>query len=120
VKGAGEVTPKKIPLHFYRTRGAGEPVREWLEGLDREDRNAIGQDLMRVQFRWPIGMPLCRNLGGGLWEVRSDLPRHRIGRVIFFFHRGALVILHGFLKKTQRTPDEDIELARRRQKEVER
>ena len=114
------MTPKKIPLHFYRTKGGSEPVREWLKGLEQQDRNAIGRDLMRVQFRWPIGMPLCRNLGEGLWELRSDLPDNRIARVIFFFHRGVLVALHGFVKKTQKTPNEEIELASRRRKEVAR
>jgi hypothetical protein len=69
------LAPNKIPLRFYRTKGGGEPVREWLKALDSDDRTAIGQDLMRVQFRWPVGMPLCRKLGEGLWELRTDPAR---------------------------------------------
>jgi len=66
-------------------------VREWLKALDARDRYAIGMDLMRVQWRWPVGMPLCRPLGQGLWEVRVNLPRNRIARILFCAHRGQLV-----------------------------
>ena len=62
--------PRKIPVVFYRTRGGTEVVRDWLRDLDEADRNAIGMDLMRIQYRWPVGMPLCRALGDGLWEAR--------------------------------------------------
>ena len=74
----------------------------------------IGQDLMRVQFRWPIGMPLCRPLGGGVWEVRSNLASNRIARLLFGFVDGRLIALHGFVKKTQKTPAADLETARKR------
>jgi phage-related protein len=87
--------------------------------LNDGDRNAIGQDLMRVQYRWPVGMPLCRSLGDGLWEVRSDLPSHRIARVLFMVSGERIVALHGFIKKTQKTPDADLALARRRQREFD-
>jgi predicted XRE-type DNA-binding protein len=70
--------PRKIPVVFYRTPAGADVVRDWLHGLDEEDRNAIGQDLMRVQYRWPVGVPLCRPMGGGLWEVRSVLAGNRI------------------------------------------
>jgi phage-related protein len=73
---------------------------------------------MRVQFRWPVGMPLCRPLGAGLWEVRSNLPSNRIARVMFCFRDGHLVALHGFIKKTQKTPADELELARKRKDEV--
>ena len=112
-------SPRKIPVVFYRTRGGAEVVRDWLRGLDEADRNAIGQDLMRVQYRWPVGMPLCRALGGGLWEVRSSLPSNRIARVLFSVHQERIVALHAFIKKTQKTPDEDLALARRRKREFE-
>jgi hypothetical protein len=79
--------PRKTPVVFYRTPAGAEVVRDWLRGLDQADRNIIGQDLMRVQFRWPVGMPLCRSLGEGLWELRSDLGRNRIARLLFFLHR---------------------------------
>lgn len=77
--------PRKIPVVFYRTPAGAEVVRDWLHGLDEGDRNA--QDLMRVQYRWPVGMPLCRPMGGGLWEVRSDLAGNRIARVCSVFSR---------------------------------
>lgn len=92
---------------------------DWLRGLDEADRTLIGQDLMRVQFRWPVGMPLCRPLGGGLWEVRSDLTSNRIARLMFCFTSGKLVALHGFIKKTQKTPEADLKLARKRMNEFE-
>jgi phage-related protein len=109
--------PRKIPVVFYRTRAGVEVVRDWLRGLDDVDRNAIGQDLMRVQYRWPVGMPLCRSLGDGLWEVRSSLPNNRIARVLFSMHQGRIIALHGFIKKTQKTPPDDLALARRRDRE---
>ena len=94
--------PRKIPVVFYRTPGGNEVVRDWLRDLDEDDRYAIGQDLMRVQYRWPIGMPLCRALGDGLWEVRSELPGNRIARVLFSVQQGRILILHGFIKKTRK------------------
>ncbi len=109
----------KIPLVFYRTSSGGDPVRDWLKGLNPDDRNAVGMDLMRAQWRWPIGMPLCRPMGDGLWEVRTELPSRRIARVLFCVHAGRLVALHGFIKKTQKTPDEELKKARKRQKEIE-
>jgi len=73
---------------------------------------------MRVQFGWPLGMPLVRSLGGGLWEVRSDLPGNRTARLLLCFHKAILIVLRGFIKKTQKTPEADLELARRRMREV--
>jgi phage-related protein len=113
-----EKTPQKISLVFYRSASGNEPVRDWLLSLDVEDRHEVGRDLMRVQWRWPVGMPLCRPMGLGLWEVRTTLPTRKIARVLFCQHGGVLVALHGFIKKTQKTPDEDIALARKRQKEL--
>jgi phage-related protein len=107
-----------IPLVFFSTRNGMEPVRGWLKEMPDADRHALGQDLMRVQWRWPVGMPLCRNLGNGLWEVRSALPSNRIARVIFCLHEGELVALHGLIKKTQKTPRDDIDLALQRKKEL--
>ena len=111
--------PRKIPVVFYRTRGGAEVVRDWLRSLDEKDRNAIGQDLMRVQFRWPVGMPLCRAMGDGLWEVRTSLPSNRIARMLFCICDHRAVVLHGFIKKTRKTPDEELALARRRKREFE-
>src|SRR5882757_9782337 len=111
--------PRKIPVVFYSTRAGTEVVRDWLRALDEGDRNAIGQDLMRVQYRWPVGMPLCRSLGDGLWEVRSSLPSNRIARVLFSVQQGRILVLHGFIKKTQKTPPDELSLARKRKKEFE-
>jgi len=112
--------PRKTPVVFYRTPAGGAVVLDWLKGLADAERASIGQDLMRVQFRWPVGMPLCRPLGDGLWEVRSDCPGNRIARLLFCLVDGKIVVLHGFIKKTQRTPDDDLRLARRRKREFDR
>jgi phage-related protein len=111
---------QKTPLIFFRTAAGAEPVKEWLRGLDDSERHAIGKDLLRAQWRWPIGMPLCRPLGDGLWEIRTDLPTKRIARVLICHYRRHLVALHGFIKKTQVTPDDDLAIARKRRKELER
>src|SRR5689334_18938090 len=97
--------PRKIPVVFYRTRGGNEVVRDWLRGLDEKDRNAVGLDLMRVQYRWPVGMPLCRALSEGLWEIRTSQPSNRIARVFLCISQQRIVVLHGFIKKTQKTPE---------------
>jgi phage-related protein len=109
---------KRIPVVFYELPSGREPVREWLKGLSREDRKIIGGDIKYVEFGWPVGMPLCRALGNGLWEVRSEITQGRISRVLFCLHESRLVLLHAFIKKTQRTPEADLELALRRKKEV--
>ena len=123
-RGAGSllmsgVDPPKIPLFFYRSEGGREPVREWLKTLDRRDRLEIGADLQRLQYRWPVGMPLCRSIGGGLWEVRTNLQGRRTARVFVCFHEGVAYALHGFFKTTRAAPAEDLALARRRMKEVQ-
>jgi phage-related protein len=114
-----EHTTSKISLYFYCSDKGNEPVRAWLKDLVEADRRLIGLDLQRVQYRWPVGMPLCRNMGKGLWEVRTSLPYGRISRVFFCFHDGNLWALHGFIKKSQKTPEEDLKLALNRKKEVE-
>jgi phage-related protein len=110
--------PRKLPVLFYRTRGGTELVRDWLRSLDDRDQNTIGLDLMRVQFRWPVGMPLCRAMGDGLWEMRTNLPSNRIARLLFCVTGGRILVLHGFIKKTQKMPDEELTQARRRKKEI--
>lgn len=112
--------PQRIPLVFFRTVAGTEPVREWLKGLPQAERQVIGMDLMRAQWRWPVGMPLCRPMGSGLWEIRTDLPTRRTARVLLCVYSGHLVALHGFIKKTRATAAEDLALARKRQKELER
>jgi len=115
--GPNELTG--IPVKFYRTSAGGSPVLDWLRGLSPDDRFKIGEDLRSVQFGWPIGMPLCRPLGAGLWEVRSSLTSGRIARLLFCMHEGKIGVLHGFIKKTRNTPPNELELARRRMKEMQ-
>jgi phage-related protein len=108
--------PRKVDLVFFRNDAGGEPVREWLKEMGEAERRAIGTDLLRAQWRWPIGMPLCRPMGKGLWEVRTDLPSNRTSLVLICVYRDRLVALHGFIKKTRATPEDDLALARKRQK----
>jgi phage-related protein len=109
--------PKRLPAAFYRSASGAEPVRECLKALSA-DRRVLGYDIGLVEFGWPIGMPLCRALGDGLWEVRSSLNGNRIARVIFCVAHGHMVLLHGFIKKSQKTPKADLDLAQNRQKEA--
>ena len=102
-----------LSVAFFRTASGNEPVREWLKSLPREERRIIGEDIKTVQFGWPLGMPLVRKLDKALWEVRSRLP-NRNARVIFTSGEGRMVLLHGFIKKSQKTPQEDLELAKTR------
>ena len=110
---------KPIPLVCWRSSVCREPVREWLNELSREDKRIIGRDIAKVQFGWPLGLPLCRSLGAGLWEIRTSLPSRREARVFFGFDDGMLIALHAILKKTQKTPVEDLALARLRFKDAQ-
>jgi phage-related protein len=110
---------KKLPAVFFRTRAGTEPVREWLQALPREERRIIGEDIADVEYAWPIGLPLCRPMSRGLWEVRSNLPGNRIARVLFCIAGGNMVLLPGFIKKTARTLNDDLALARKRMKETQ-
>ena len=109
---------KRLPAAFYELPSGRETVREWLKSQSEEDRKIIGEDIKYVEFRWPVGMPLCRALGNGLWEVRSQLTQGRISRVLFLVHDGRMVLLHAFIKKTQKTPDADLTLALNRKKDI--
>ena len=113
---------KRVPAIFFRTAARGEPVREWLKGLPSpEDRKRIGEDIKTVEFGWPVGMPVSRPLGDGIYEVRTNLVQNRIARVLFYIDKkGRMVLLHGFIKKTPKTPDEDLELARSNKKKHQR
>jgi phage-related protein len=117
---AEDPQPHKTPLVFYSSPAGAEPVREWLRNLPTAERHAIGRDLLRAQWRWPVGMPLCRPLSDGLWEIRTDLPTGRTARVLICLYREHLVALHGFIKKTRATPEKDLAMARKRVKELER
>jgi len=107
---------KPVPVIFWSTENGNEPVREWLKQLPKDDRKTIGEDLRMLQFGWPVGMPLCKSLKGGLWELRSTLTSNRIARVILTFFAGALVLLHGFIKKDRKIRKADLDLANDRLK----
>lgn len=111
---------KRIIVSFYRSDAGREPVREWLLGLDAVDRKIVGEDIKTVEFGWPIGMPTCRPLHGhrGLYEVRSDISDGRIARVLFVIEGSDMVLLHGFIKKSQKTPQAEIDVAVRRQRRL--
>jgi len=115
-----EVVPEGGPAHkriqviFFRTETGGEPVRNWLKGLLPDDRKRIGEDIKTVEFGWPIGMPICRPMGQGIYEVRTRLLQNRTARVLFYVDKKSrMVLLHGFIKKTPKTPNEDLSLAKR-------
>ena len=112
---------KRVPAIFFRTEAGNEPLREWLKAMSREDRTAIGRTIMTVEFGWPVGMPICRSMGDGLHEVRTSLSGNRIARVLFYVDKHQrMVLLHGMIKKSQRTPKADLDLARRNQTKHER
>jgi phage-related protein len=113
---AEEIPEGKKPVLgvvFYRTTAGNEPVRQWLKALKREDRKAIGQDVKTVQYGWPLGMPLIRKLEPGLWEVRSHIAQG-IARIIFTVDEGVMVLLHGFVKQSQKISSSDLRTARQR------
>ena len=110
---------KRVPALFFRTDAGGEPVREWLRSLSPADRKRIGEDIKSVEFGWPLGMPVCRPLGNGIYEVRTVVTQGRIARVLFYIDkRSRMVLLHGFIKKTRKTPEPDLDLAMARKKQL--
>jgi phage-related protein len=102
---------------FYRSEGGAEPVREWLKELRKEDRKAVGEDIKTAQFGWPLGMPLIRKIERDLWEVRSNIT-NGIARTLFTVEEGTMVLLHGFVKKSQETPPNELQTARRRLRNI--
>lgn len=109
---------KTVEARFYQSPSGSEPVRDWLKALAPQDRKVIGIDIATIEYSWPVGMPHCRPLGGGLWEVRSAVSDGRIARVIFSLKGDDMVLLHGFIKKSQKTPSRDLDLARARLREL--
>lgn len=103
----------RLIVVFFRTERGSEPVREWLKSLSMGEKHIVGEDIKTVQFGWPLGMPFVRKIEPGLWEVRSRLI-DRIARVLFTIEYGKMVLLHGFIKKSDKTPQDDLRLARRR------
>ncbi len=112
---------KRVPAIFFRTEAGNEPVREWLRAMTAEDRRRIGEDLKTVEFGWPVGMPTCRSMSAGLYEVRTNLVGGRTARIFFYIDvRHRLVVLHGIVKKTRKTPPDDLALARANRRKHER
>ena len=105
---------KILLVSFFLTKGGKEPVRDWLRSIDKEERKIIGEDIKLVQFRWPLGIPLVRKMEANLWEVRSKFKNGNISRVFFTVKGSQMILLHGFIKKSQKTPQKEIDLARAR------
>ena len=103
----------RLRVLFYKTGSGKEPVREWLQSLSNDDKKVIGEDIKTVQFGWTIEMPVVRKLDKDLWEVRSRLDK-RIARVIITVEDNLIILLHGFNKKSQKTPKNDLALAKKR------
>lgn len=108
-----------VEFRFFHTASGVEPVRDWLKSLPKQERRVVGEDMLFVQFNWPIGKPWVDCLGNGLWELRSHLE-NRIARIIFCFHDGDIVALHGFIKKTRKTPKHELDVARKRKNQLEK
>lgn len=106
-----------LSVRFFKNQNGTEPVRDWLRTLPSESKKNIGEDIKTVQYGWPIGMPIVRKLESGLWEVRSHL-KDGIARVIFTVVNDTMVLLHSFIKKSQKTPADDLETARKRKSKV--
>ncbi len=104
----------RLSVTSFQTDSGRAPVKQWLKELDKADRKTIGEDIKMVQFRWPIGMPLVRKIETDLWEIRSNLSQRRIARVFFTIEDNEIALLHGFIKKSQNTPQRDLNLARNR------
>jgi phage-related protein len=110
---------KKITVRFYCNPNGNEPVRDWLLKLSKEDKLTIGSDIKTVEFGWPVGLPVCRSMGGGLWEVRSTL-KNRTARILFCIEADTMWLLHGFIKKQQKTPKADIDIAKERMAQLKK
>lgn len=111
--------PKKVSAEFYRTDKGEEPVRSFLKALPKSHMKAIGADIRTLEYGWPIGMPVCKHLDDGIWEVRTSVET-LIYRVLFCLHEQHLVLLNAFLKKTQKTPKRELDLAIERRTKLER
>ncbi|MCF7988636.1 MAG: type II toxin-antitoxin system RelE/ParE family toxin [Methylovulum sp.] len=104
-----------LSVKFFATEAGREPVREWLKGLSAQDKKTIGEDIKTVQFGWPLGMPLVEHIEGDIWEVRIKLD-NRIARILFVTVNKTMILLHGFIKKNQKTPKPELDLTKQRLK----
>ncbi|RQD78582.1 type II toxin-antitoxin system RelE/ParE family toxin [Desulfonatronospira sp. MSAO_Bac3] len=110
---------KVLVARFYATTSGSMPVREWLLSLNRQDKIEIGSDIANLEFNWPAGPSQCKSLEDGIFEVRSRMTGGRTARVLFFIKEEQMVLLHGFIKKTRKTPRQELDLAKKRKKEME-
>jgi phage-related protein len=106
--------PKKISVSFFQSDTGKMPVRDWLLGLSAEDKKIIGEDIKTVELGWPVGMPAAKPLGDQLFEVRSVLKTGVQARVLFTIYKSSMILLHGFIKKSKKTPKRDLKLAKNR------
>lgn len=111
---------KTLPVRFFATTSGSEPVREFLMELSDDDRRTVGIQIAKIEFGWPIGMPVCRLLRDNLYEVRVNISSGRIVRVLFTPFDGEAILLHAFIKKTQKTPVKEIDVAIKRKKLLEK
>jgi phage-related protein len=109
---------KVITVKFYRLDSGKEPVKDWLKSLCRDDMRIIGEDIKTIEFGWPLGMPLVRKMDKNLWEVRSDITNKEIARVFFTVQHGLMVLLHGIKKKSEKTPPNELSIAKERRDRV--
>jgi len=109
---------KTIKVKFFKSASGKEPVRDWLKSLSKKDRVVIGQDIKTVEFGWPLGMPLVRKMDKDLWEVRCDIGDKSIARVFFTIYDGTMILLHGIKKKSQKTPENELKVAKERKNQV--
>ncbi len=107
-----------LQVVFYQSEKNKEPVREWLKNLSQCEKKLIGEAIKTVQFSYPIGMPLVRKMSPNLWEVRINLS-DKISRVLFTIKNQKMILLHGFIKKSQKTPNKELEIAEIRLKNLQ-
>lgn len=108
----------KLKVKFYKSANGNEPVRDWIKSLSEEDKTIIGKDIKTVQYFWPLGKPLVDHIEGDIWEIRSNITNKNIARVLFFVEKDRMILLNGFIKKTQKTPKQEKDLAKARYKEI--
>ncbi len=108
-----------LDVLFFKTDSGTEPVREWLKEFAAIDKKAIGEDIRTVQIGWPLGMPLVRKMDTDLWEIRIHIS-YGIARILFTVSGNTMLLLHGFVKKSQNTPKDDLNLAKQRLKQSRR
>ncbi len=104
---------KTLIVHFFKTSSGKEPVRDWLKLRTQDEKREIGEDIRAIEFLWPVGYPRVRKLDKDLWEIRTDLQKG-ISRIFFTVWKKYMVLLHSIIKKTQKTPQQDLDLAKKR------